>query len=135
MNRDMLPPEDQYGKEFYRCIDDVLKGRMVVSPEFAVSYGAQSGSLDFFIPDMTWGIELLRENDRISEHLTQFASGGQYYPLVREHNMDQWIVLNCTSKRPSKKRTGTLPNTTLSHRLTDVLLRIPRSTLPRGFHQ
>lgn len=32
---------------------------MIVSPEFAVSYGAQSGSLYFFIPDMTWGIELL----------------------------------------------------------------------------
>ncbi|KAE8349397.1 hypothetical protein BDV28DRAFT_141319 [Aspergillus coremiiformis] len=54
---------------------------------------------------MKWGIELLRDNDRISEHLTRFMPGGQYYPLVQEHNMDQWIVLNFTNRCPSKKRT------------------------------
>lgn len=26
MDRDISPLEDQYSKEFYRCIDDVLKG-------------------------------------------------------------------------------------------------------------
>lgn len=110
MNRDISPLEDQYGKEFYRCIDDLLKGRMVVSPEFAISYGTQSGNLDFFIPDMIWGIELLGENDWISENMTRFASGVQHYPLVEERNMNQWIVLNCTNKRPFKKRIGILPH-------------------------
>ncbi|RHZ43313.1 uncharacterized protein CDV56_100733 [Aspergillus thermomutatus] len=104
MNRNISPLEDQYGKEFYRCIGDVLKRRVVVSPEFSVSYGTQSGILDFFIPGTAWGIELLRENDRISEHLTRFAPGGQYFLLVKERKM-KWIVLNCTTKRPSKKRT------------------------------
>jgi hypothetical protein len=33
MSRDISPLEDQYGKEFYRCIGDVLKGRMTLSPE------------------------------------------------------------------------------------------------------
>ncbi|KAL4786103.1 hypothetical protein BJX76DRAFT_322507 [Aspergillus varians] len=53
---------------------------------------------------MAWEFELLRENGRASEYLTQFAPGGQFCALVQERNMDQWIVLNCTSKRPFKKR-------------------------------
>ncbi|PYH96186.1 hypothetical protein BO71DRAFT_184152 [Aspergillus ellipticus CBS 707.79] len=105
-NRDTSPLEDQYGKEFYRCIDEILRGRMLVSPEFAIDYGNQSGSLDFYISDMNWGIELLRDNDRISEHLNRFEPGGQYHRLVQENNMNQWIVLNFTNRRPSKKRTG-----------------------------
>ena len=59
-----IPPlKGQYSKEFYRCIEESLKGRLMVSLEFMVNCGTQAGSLDFFIPDMAWGIELLRSND------------------------------------------------------------------------
>jgi len=108
---------------------------MVVSPEFTVNCGKQSGSLDFFVSDMTWGIEILRENNRISEHLTRFSSGGQYYPLVQERNMYQWIVPNFTRKRPSKKRTGIPPCPSLLYSLTNAFCRTtPWSTLPRCVH-
>ncbi|RAL10077.1 uncharacterized protein BO97DRAFT_147771 [Aspergillus homomorphus CBS 101889] len=52
MNRETSPLEDQYGKEFYRCIDEVLRGRLLVSPEFVIDSGIQGGSLDFYISDM-----------------------------------------------------------------------------------
>ena len=59
MNRDVLPLKDEYGKEFYRCIDDVFRVvwwyhrnlGLVTEPEAVVSI--------FFIPDITCGIELL----------------------------------------------------------------------------
>ncbi|KAL5365252.1 hypothetical protein BJX96DRAFT_8757 [Aspergillus floccosus] len=105
MDCDIPPLEDHYSKEFYRCIDEVLKGRLVVSPEFMVNCGTQAGSLDFFIPDMAWGIELVRNNDRIPEHLARFEPKGQYHRLVEQRNMEEWIVLNFTTKRPSKRRT------------------------------
>ncbi|PYH77753.1 hypothetical protein BO82DRAFT_268623, partial [Aspergillus uvarum CBS 121591] len=107
-NRDMSPLEDQYSKEFYRCIDEILRSRILVSPELAIDYGTQSGSLDLYISDMNWGIKLLRDDDWISEHLNRFEPGGQYHRLVQENNMDQRIVLNFTNRRPPKKRTVTL---------------------------
>ncbi|PYH41452.1 uncharacterized protein BP01DRAFT_263025, partial [Aspergillus saccharolyticus JOP 1030-1] len=95
------PLEDQYGKEFYRCIDEILRGRMLVSPEFAINYGTQSGSLDIYISDMNWGIKLLRDNDQISEYLDLFKPGGQDHCLVQYNVMKEWIVLNFTTRRPS----------------------------------
>jgi len=70
--------EDQYQKEFYRCLFPLLDGHVVTSPEFVIKTGAKGGTIDFLVDEKKWGIELLRERDRLLEHIQRFERNGQY---------------------------------------------------------
>ncbi|KAL2815663.1 hypothetical protein BJX63DRAFT_430599 [Aspergillus granulosus] len=72
----LSPLEDQYGKEFYRAL------RMVKS----------------------WAIKLLRNSDRVKEHLKRFEADGQYGQLIKQHPGTDWIVLNFTVHNVKLKR-------------------------------
>lgn len=49
-----------------------------VSPEIGNFFGSD-GKLDFYIDsNKQWGIELLREGDRLTKHLARFEPGGEY---------------------------------------------------------
>ena len=106
-----LPMEDQYQKEFYRCLFTILDGRVVISPEFIVKAGIKGGTIDFLVARKKWGLELLRDRDRdrLVEHMKRFEPGGQYFSMIQPGNMEQYIVLDLTVTQPTKPRPGNTP--------------------------
>lgn len=100
------PLEVQYQKEFYRCLFPLLDGHVVVSPEFVVHSDTKGGTIDFLITQKKWGLELLRERDRLQEHMDRFKPNGQYSTLIEEGRMDDYIVLDFTTTMPRKPHPG-----------------------------
>ncbi|KAI9040193.1 uncharacterized protein KD926_008517 [Aspergillus affinis] len=98
------PLEDQYQKEFYRCLFPLVDGHVLISPEFVIQSGIKGGTIDFLVPEKKWGLELLRESDRLQEHMDRFKPNGKYFTLIEKEKMDQYIVLNFTNIRPRKFR-------------------------------
>ncbi|BCR93607.1 uncharacterized protein AKAW2_10653S [Aspergillus luchuensis] len=109
------PLEDQYQKEFYRCLFPLLDGHVVVSPEFVVQSDIKGGTIDFLITQKKWGLELLRERDRLQEHMDRFKPNGQYYTLIEKGRMDYYIVLDFTTTMPRK------PNPEFQNRLYHIV--------------
>ena len=104
-----LPQVDQYQKEFYRCLFTILDGHFETSPEFVVKKGSKSGTIDFLVAGKKWGLELLRDCDRLVEHMKRFEPGGQYFSMIQSGDMEQYIVLDFTVVRPVKPRPGNTP--------------------------
>jgi hypothetical protein len=108
------PLEDQYQKEFYRCLFNILDGHVITSPEFIVGTGPKGGTIDFLIARKKWGLELLRERDRLVEHMERFQLNGQYFSMIESGDMEQYIVLDFTVARPKKPRPGNVYSPRLS---------------------
>ena len=89
-----FPLEDQYQKEFYRCLFTILDGHVVTSPEFVIKAGTKGGTIDFLVARKKWGLELLRDRDRLVEHMERFEPGGQYFGMIQSGEMKQYIVLD-----------------------------------------
>jgi len=103
------PLEDQYQREFYRCLFNMLDGHVIVSPEFVVKAGTKGGTIDFLIARKKWGLELLRDRDRLVEHMKRFEPGGQYFGMIQSGEMEQYIVLDFAVGEPTKPRPGNTP--------------------------
>ena len=68
--------ERQFQTEFYRCAMSVLGGRHgYCSPDVGRIFGAP-GYLDFYVEK--WGVELVRDGDKLNEHAERFLPGGKY---------------------------------------------------------
>ena len=78
--------------------------------------------IDFFIKQKKWGLELLRDRDRLVEHMELFEPEGQYYSMIKSRKMEEYIVLDFTVLRPAKARPGI--TLILSLASTDLLFRI-----------
>ena len=101
-----LPLEDQYQKEFYRCLFDMLDGHVVTSPEYIIKTGTRGGTIDFLVDRKKWGLELLRDRDRLVGHMKRFEPGGQYFSMIQSGRMELYIVLDFTVTQPTKPRPG-----------------------------
>ena len=106
------PLEDQYQKEFYRCLFNKLDGCIVTSPEFIIKPGTKGGTIDFFVARKKWGLELLRYGDCLVEHMKRFEPGGQYFSMIESRDIEEYIVLDFRDTQPTKPRPG---NTLLPH--------------------
>ena len=78
----------------------------MVSPEFAVKEGTGGGAIDFYIASKKWGFELLRDRNRVVQHMERFEDGGQYFSMIQSRSMEQYIVLDFTVMQPRKTRPG-----------------------------
>jgi hypothetical protein len=103
----ILPLEDQYQKEFYRSFYTLLDGQVLVSPEYVSKKGKGSGMIDFLVPTKKWGFELLRNRDKLVEHMERFEPGGAYYDMIRSNIMEHYIVLDILTSKPTKLCPGT----------------------------
>ena len=88
------PPEAQYQDEFYRGCHRCSNGSLVTFPEF----GTAKGRVDFYIPSKQWGVELLRDGDRLSQHCGQFSKSGTYTTTLP---LSDYIILDCRTTRPT----------------------------------
>lgn len=101
--------KDQYQKEFYRCLFPLLlEYQIAMSPEYLIkkTAGLQSGRIDFLVEQKKWGLELMRDGDRITQHMRRFGKDGPYFAMIRDELMDDYIVLNFTQIRPRRKHPG-----------------------------
>jgi hypothetical protein len=51
--------------------------------------------VDFTIDGPDWGVEIIRDGNRISEHIERFNPGGLYYPWIQSGQLKDWIILDC----------------------------------------
>lgn len=93
------PPEAQFQDEFYRAFHAVVGHDIAISSEWACN---SDGRVDFLITQPGWGVELLRDGDRLAEHCSRFRRGGSYSTLIRDGVMKDWLVLDCRHSKPRK---------------------------------
>lgn len=93
------PPEAQFQDEFYCALQSILGHGHRISSELSRS---DKGRIDFLITGTRWGIELLRDGDRLTEHCERFMHNGAYHQWIANGWMHDWIILDCTHKSPNK---------------------------------
>ncbi|EAW21873.1 uncharacterized protein NFIA_070440 [Aspergillus fischeri NRRL 181] len=92
------PIEAQYQDEFYRCFNKIAGRGVTICSEWSRT---TNGRVNFYIPDKGWAVEIVREQDRINEHIMRFRKNGKYYPWVESGLIDDWIIVNCTTSMPT----------------------------------
>ncbi|RPB18160.1 hypothetical protein L211DRAFT_815718 [Terfezia boudieri ATCC MYA-4762] len=98
------PHEAIFQDEFYRGCHVASKGKILATPEC----GTKQGRIDFFVPTLKWGFELLRNGHRLQAHADRFlqeegfSSGGAYGSWVTEGVMDNYLLLDFRDNMPRK---------------------------------
>ncbi|KAL2802486.1 hypothetical protein BJX63DRAFT_414925 [Aspergillus granulosus] len=93
------PVEAQYQDEFYRAFNQVMGRGVSISSEWSRT---RDGRVDFWIKQKKWAIELLRDHNRIDEHIARFHKDGKYYDWIKDNMVSDWIVVNCATSMPAK---------------------------------
>jgi len=100
----LRPPDAQFQDEWYCAFNSLLGPGHAISSEWSC-YG--NGRIDFRIVGPAWGIELLRDGDRLAEHCNRFLDKGKYYRWIVNGLIKDWIVLDCRHSDPQKYPMGT----------------------------
>jgi hypothetical protein len=109
------PPEAQYQDEFFRCCHSFSKGSLVTFPEF----GTKQGRVDFYIPTKQWGVELLRNGDRLAQHSGRFSQTESYGTSLI---VSDYIILDCRTTYAMKSHPREIFIINFCHRLTYSVL-------------
>lgn len=91
------PVEATYQDEFYRCIHQLLGFSTNVSSEWT---GGGLGRIDFRITEVAWGVELLRDGDRLKAHCERFVGHGTYTPWIHNGWLQDWLIIDCRTTMP-----------------------------------
>ena len=87
--------EAVWQKEFYRAATAILPSKMHITPELTAIKGDKMGRVDFTVetwePDNTfkikWCIELVRNGDKLDEHVQRFQPNGIYSDIGHEDHI------------------------------------------------
>jgi len=91
---DELPLERTWQMEFYRIAWSHLPRGTYLSADVGSVFGS-NGQLDFYVnTQKKWGIELLREGSKISEHCERFSSKGIYASIP----VKEFVVIDFRSE-------------------------------------
>lgn len=93
------PPEASFQDEFYRSFGAVAQSRIGISSDWTHN---GDGRVDFRILGSNWGVELLRDGDRIRDHCNRFQPAGAYYPWIQQGKLKDWLVLDCRHTYPRR---------------------------------
>jgi hypothetical protein len=94
------PMEAQFGDEFYRAAYALLGEQSHLTSEWCGEEG--TGRIDLFVREPQWAIELLRDGDRIGDHMKRFATGGVYHPWIIAGKIKDYVVLDFRRTIPSR---------------------------------
>jgi hypothetical protein len=86
-------PEAHYQDEFYMNCHICSKGSILSFP----GCGTLKGRVDFYIPVKEWGVELLREGDRLAQHSGRFSCKGTY---KKDLSLSDYVILDCRQTHP-----------------------------------
>lgn len=92
------PVESTYQDEFYRVAHEVLGYAMNISSEWS---SGGNGRIDFRLAQVGWGIELLREGDRLKDHCERFNPGGRYATWIQDGSIQDWLIIDCRTSTPT----------------------------------
>jgi len=95
-------PEAQFQDAFYAASSKHASGS-VSFPEF----GTKSGRMDFFIRSKKWGVELLRDGNRLNQHARRFTEG-EYGKWIEKGWMSDYIIIDFRTRRPRIDHRGKL---------------------------
>ena len=95
-------PEAQFQDEFYSASSKHASGS-VSFPEF----GMKNGGIDFFIWSKKWGVELLRDGNRLGQHTRRFTQG-EYGKWIEKGWMSDYIIIDFRTRRPRVFHRGKL---------------------------
>lgn len=93
------PIEAVYQDEFYRALHKVLRFSTRISSEWTEG---SSGRIDFWLPDVKWGIEILRDGDQLGEHCQRFVGNGIYTGWIDSGWLVDWLIIDCRTSKPRK---------------------------------
>jgi hypothetical protein len=93
------PPEAQFQDEWYRDFCSLVGHGVGISSEW--SRGGQ-GRIDFRIIEPAWGVELLRDGDRLTQHCDRFGGNGIYHRWIVNGLIKDWLILDCRHTHPQK---------------------------------
>ena len=85
--------------EFYRCYCNEVGLRVRICSEWT---GLNRGRIDFTIVEPGWGIEMLRDGDRLKGHCNRFRQKGCYYPWIKRGLLKEWLILDCMHSYPQE---------------------------------
>jgi hypothetical protein len=97
------PLEAQYLDEFYRACTTVL-GRAYLRSEWSDRSMGSPGRVDFYVPDVGWAIELMRDGEHAAEHIGRFLPGGRYDGALTARRMTACILLDFRQSIPRAAR-------------------------------
>jgi hypothetical protein len=95
-------PEAQFQDEFYSASSKHANGS-VSFPEF----GTKNGRIDFFIRSKKWGVELLRDGNRLGQHARRFTEG-EYGKWIAKGWMSDYIIIDFRTRPPKIVHRGKL---------------------------
>ncbi|KAN0071428.1 hypothetical protein V8E54_010024 [Elaphomyces granulatus] len=95
----LRPPEAAFQAEFYRCCWHEV-GPVGICSEWS---GTKDGCIDFLISEPGWGIELLRDGNKITEHCNRFRQHGKYYSWIQQGFLRDWLILDCRHDTHQRK--------------------------------
>ena len=95
-------PEAQFQDEFYSASSKLANGS-VSFPEF----GSKTGRIDFFIRSKKWGVELLRDGNRLGQHARRFTEG-EYGKWIEKGWMSDYIIIDFRTRHPRIVHRGRL---------------------------
>lgn len=93
------PVESAFQDEWYRAFTCLMGHGVRLSSEWSQS---SEGRIDFQIHDQGWGVEILRDGDRLQEHCERFMSTGKYHDWIRKGILKDWVILDCRHTTPRK---------------------------------
>lgn len=93
------PLEAQFQDEWYRAFFSLVGHGVAISSEWSC---AGDGRIDFRIIEPAWGIEILRDGDRLTEHCNRFLDLGAYHRWITKGFIKDWLILDCRHSSPQK---------------------------------
>lgn len=92
------PVEAAYQDEAYRALHALLGFSAHITSEWSKS--GSHGRIDFRIGGVGWGLELVREGQRLAEHCERFRQNGRYWNWVQDGSLADWLVIDCRTSTP-----------------------------------
>lgn len=61
---------------------------------------SKDGRVDFLLKKVKWGIECVRERDRLDDIIQRFLPGGRHYPWIEKNEILEYILVDFRKSMP-----------------------------------